>query len=252
MKKILLLLAVIIFLGVEMPTMAQTVSFTDQTRFIATKGSGSVNVRKTPNTKAPKMGSLYENQALPVLDEQDGWYQVLMTDGKKGWVSQTVCRIMDTPLNVEKACDHVYGVSEGYEDYAMWYVGKIQGTEMFVAYTLVCNMIEPIGWPDGLWLGKKVGNVLVFDQYVEFYASYSEDGPNVLNVSPDEYGNGGFRVSYGDKYAMSDNQEGKALRLSSIPLNKIKQIFNGKQKKGNYLFLGPQLFGKKYANVIFG
>lgn len=249
MKKLIMLVAAVMLLGAEMPVMAQTVSFTDQTQFLTTKGSGSVNIRKDPNTKAPKMGALYEDQTLPILNEQNGWYQVLLTDGKKGWISQTVCRIMDTPLNVEKACDHVYGVNEGYEDFVEWYVGQIKGTQTFVAYTSVCNMSVPIGWPDGLWLGKKIGNVLVFDQYVPFYASYSEDSAALFKVFPD---GDGCQVSFGNQYAMPDNQGGKVLRLSSIPMEKIKEIFNGKQKKGHYLFLGPQLFGKKYANVIFG
>lgn len=41
MKKVLKLFAVAMMLGTTVPTMAQTESFTDQTRFVVAKGNGN-------------------------------------------------------------------------------------------------------------------------------------------------------------------------------------------------------------------
>lgn len=236
-------------MAVQLVCVAQTI--TDQTQFVMTKGNGSVNIRKAPNTKAAKVGSLGMDETLPVLAEQNGWYQVCLTDGKKGWVSQTVCRISDAPLDVTKICDHVFGTSEMYDEWGKWVVAQVKGTDMFVAITGGANMPYPIGM-DALWLGKKVGNTLVFDQYVPFTTSFSPGNPNEFDINPSDYYEDGYNLFYGDKYSMPDNQGGKEFRPSSLTQEKVKKLFNGKQKKDRKLFLGPAMFGKKYANVVFG
>lgn len=256
MKRTILFLTAAMMLGMALPTMAQTVSFDDQTQFVVTKGNGSVNIRKAPNTKAQKVGSLAPDATLPVLEEQNGWYQVLLTDGKKGWISQSVCRISEEPFVDANVCDHLFGVSETYEDYVQWSVGQIKGTDMYVAITVACNMDEPISvpWVGCAWLGKKVGNALVFDQYVFLSFRYSENTPDRFEIYKNEYieDDDSREIYFGDKYSMPDNQGGIQFRPSSLPINTIKQFFNGKQKKDLYLFLGPALLGKKYADVVFG
>lgn len=66
--------------AVQLACVAQTESFNDQTQFVMAKGTGSVNIRKAPNGKAAKVSTLGQDEALPVLTEQSGWYQVLLTD----------------------------------------------------------------------------------------------------------------------------------------------------------------------------
>lgn len=240
--------------AVQLACVAQTESFNDQTQFVMAKGTGSVNIRKTPNAKAAKVSALGQDETLPVLAEQNGWYQVLLTDGQKGWINKTVCRISDAPLDVTKICDHVFGTSEGYDEYNMWMVAQVKGTDMIVAITYASNTNEPISvpWLNCLWLGKKVGNTLVFDQYVPFFASYDRDMPNRFEIFPSDYRDDGYNLFYGEKYGMPDNQGGKEFRPSTLTQETIKKLFNGKQKKDWKLFLGPALFGKKYANVQFG
>jgi len=51
---------------------------------------------------------------------------------------------------------------------------------------------------------------------------------------------------------MPDNQGDKKFRPSMLTQETIKKLFSGKQKKDWKLFLGPALFGKKYANVVVG
>lgn len=239
-------------MAVQLACVAQTI--TDQTQFVVTKGNGSVNIRKAPNTKAAKVGSLGMDETLPVLAEQDGWYQVCLTDGKTGWISQTVCRISDAPLDVTKICDHVYGTSGSYDEYNTWMVAQVKGTDMFVAITNASNTDEPISvpWRVCLWLGKKVGNTLVFDQYVPFSTSYDMGDSKRFEIFPSDYYEDGYELFYGDKYTMPDNQGGITFRPSTLTLETIKKLFNGKQKKDRKLFLAPAMFGKKYANVVLG
>ena len=241
-------------MAVSMTSMAQTVTFTEQTQFVIAKGNGSVNIRKAPNAKAAKVAAMYADQSLPVLKEQGGWYQVQTTSAETGWVSATVVRKNDATLNAGKVCDHVYGLSEDYEDYVEWYVGRVEDTDTYLAFTVSSNMEGPIGcpWFETLWMGRKVGNVLVFDQYVPFGTTTSEDAGELKLFDQDFDGGKGCFLRYGSKYAMPDNQGGEVLRLSALPMNTVRQIFDGRQKKDRRLFLGPQLFGTKYANIVLG
>lgn len=252
MKRTLFSFAAAIMLGMAaMPTMAQTESFNDQTQFITPKGTNSVNIRTAPNAKAKKIFSLAQDETLPVLSEQNGWYQVLLTDGKKGWISKSVCRISNTPLDVKKICDHVFGISETYEDWCMWTVAQVKGTDMFVAITTGSNMLSPMDM-NALWLGKKVGNTLVFDEYVPFTSSYDAVKSSRFDIYPLDNYEDGYVLFYGDNFAMPDNQGGLQFRPSLLTQDTIKKIFNGKQKRDWNLFLGPQMFGKKYAEVVIG
>lgn len=227
-----------------------------ETKFIVAKTKGPVNIRKTPGAKGGKAGTLSTDQILPVVAEKPGWFQVLMPDLKTGWISQTVCKESTAPLNVNQVCDHVYGLSETYEDYIEWEVGRITGTDLYVATTSASNMSEPLGcsWNGCLWLGKQIGNVLVFDQYVFLSPQYSLDDANLFRIETADYivDEIAYTLYFGDKYSMPDNQGGKRLRPSSLPQKTIQQLFNGKQKKDRILILGPSLFAKKYANPVFG
>ena len=257
MKKVFYLLASVILFSFTTTTMAQSsAQLNNETKFIVAKAKGSVNIRKMPNAKAAKAGSLAVDQTLPVVGEKQGWYQVLMPDKKTGWISQTACKEMTATLDEDKVCNHVYGVSETYEDCVEWEVGKIAGTDMYVALTSASNMDEPLGcpWNSCLWLGKKIGNVLVFDQYVFFSPQYSSDDANLFNLMTSDYiiNEISYTLYFGDNYSMPDNQGGNRLRPSSLPQKTIQQLFNGKQKKDRILILGPALFTKKYADVQFG
>lgn len=248
-KRTIVMIAALVV--VQLVCVAQTESINDQTQFVMAKGTGSVNIRKAPNAKAAKVSTLGQDETLPVLTELSGWYQVLLTDGQKGWINKTVCRISDASLDVTKVCDHVYGVSEMYDEWGKWIVAQVKGTDMFVAITGGANMPYPIGL-DALWLGKKVGSTLVFDQYVLFTTSYDQDKSNRFDIYPSNYYEDGYQLFYGNMYSMPDNQGGKEFRPSTLTQETIKKMFNGKQKKDWKLFLGPALFGKKYANVQFG
>ena len=242
MKKIALLLMALIVMGAAQEMTAQNIELNDQTQFIVAKGKGGVNIRKMPNAKAAKVGMLEEDETLPVVAEQNGWYQVLLTNGKTGWINKTVCRVSTAELNVSQICDHIYGVCYSYDDWRMWSVGRIEGSNMFVA----------IDGGSTLWLGKKVGNHLVFDQNVDFFTSYNDERKDLLierSTNTEDYG---YRVFYGNANAMPDNQGGIEFRPSSLTKQDIQRLFNGRQQKGRYLFYGPELFAKKYADVIFG
>ncbi len=223
----------------------------DVPQFVVAKGKGAVNIRKAPNTKAVKIDSMEEDQTFPVVKEQDGWYEIRLNNGKTGWVSKTVCRISEGILDISKVSDHLYGVSESYEDYLGWCVAQVEGTDWVVCVTIGCNMYQPLGDTGShLWLGKKIGNTLVFDQSIAFSARHVSGAPDKFVIEratwTDEYG---FDVYYGDNHATPKDF---GFRPSSLTKQEIERLFNGKQNKGKYLFIGPELFASKYANVEFG
>ena len=249
-----ILASLLVFMTVSLACVAQTATITDNTQFVIAKGSGSVNIRKAPNTKAAKVASMYADQTLPVLQEKDGWYQVMTYSGETGWVSATVCRINDAVLNADKVCDHVYGSSVSYEEYVEWYVSRVEGTDTWLAYTVASNTDEPFPttWYGAVWKGRLVGNVLVFEEYVYTDLSYSSDDAKLELIDDQFDEDKGWRLRYCDKQTMPDNQGGRVFSLKSLTKDNVQKMFDGRQKKVMRLFLGPQLFAPKYANVEFG
>lgn len=59
-------------------------------KYAKCKGAGSINIRKSGDANAEKIGELKPGTTLPVVDEYDGWCQVRMSDKQFGWVSLSV------------------------------------------------------------------------------------------------------------------------------------------------------------------
>lgn len=241
-RAILILLSAILLLGMAQTMAAQEYEIDEQTQFVVIKGRNGVKIRKAPNAKAAKVFTLTEDETLPVIAEQKGWYKLLLPDGKTGWINKALCRISNATLNVNTICDRVYGICEGYDDWTMWMVGQIKGTNLYVCHSAGST----------LWLGKKVGNHLVFDQNVYFATGYTEKDYGFeyeRSTNTEDYG---YYVYYGKSHSITDHQGGIQFRPSSLTKKDIEKLFNGHQQRGQYLFLGPELFANKYANVIFG
>lgn len=80
--KFLLVLTVIFTMGV-------TNIFADSTGVVT---ASSLNVRKGPSTKYSRIGSLYKNKNVTILDESNGWYKINL-NGKDGWVSKRYIKV---------------------------------------------------------------------------------------------------------------------------------------------------------------
>lgn len=66
-------------------------------KYAKCKGAGSINIRKSGDANAEKIGELKPGTTLPVVDEYDGWCQVRMSDKQFGWVSLSVVALTNTP-----------------------------------------------------------------------------------------------------------------------------------------------------------
>ena len=82
--KFLLVLTVIFTMGV-------TNIFADSTGVVT---ASKLNVRKGPSTKYSRVGSLYKNKSVTILEESNNWYKVSF-DGKEGWASKTYIKISE-------------------------------------------------------------------------------------------------------------------------------------------------------------
>ncbi len=80
--KFLLVLTVIFSIGV-------TNIFADSTGVVTTS---RLNVRKGPSTKYSRMGSLYKNKSVTILDSKGNWYKINF-NGKEGWVSKNYIKV---------------------------------------------------------------------------------------------------------------------------------------------------------------
>lgn len=80
--KFLLVLTVIFSIGV-------TNIFADSTGVVTTS---RLNVRKGPSTKYSRMGNLYKNKSVTILDSKGNWYKINF-NGKQGWVSKNYIKV---------------------------------------------------------------------------------------------------------------------------------------------------------------
>ena len=80
--KFLLVLTVIFSIGV-------TNIFADSTGVVTTS---RLNVRKGPSTKYSRMGNLYKNKSVTILDSKGNWYKINF-NGKEGWVSKNYIKV---------------------------------------------------------------------------------------------------------------------------------------------------------------
>ncbi|HVZ58216.1 MAG TPA: PEGA domain-containing protein [Patescibacteria group bacterium] len=49
--------------------------------------TGFLRVRQSANVSSAQVGEVKPGQAFPLIDENDGWYEIQLEDGSKGWVS---------------------------------------------------------------------------------------------------------------------------------------------------------------------
>lgn len=80
--KFLLVLTVIFSIGV-------TNIFADSTGVVTTS---RLNVRKGPSTKYSRIGNLYKNKSVTILDSKGNWYKINF-NGKQGWVSKNYIKV---------------------------------------------------------------------------------------------------------------------------------------------------------------
>lgn len=86
--KFLLVLTVIFSMGV-------TNIFADSMGVVT---ASKLNVRKGPSTEYSKIGSLYKNKSITILEESNGWYKINL-NGKDGWVSKRYIKISEESNN---------------------------------------------------------------------------------------------------------------------------------------------------------
>ena len=53
----------------------------------ATVTADKLNVRKGPSIENEKIGSLTEGTVVEILEEENNWYKVQLSDGNEGWIS---------------------------------------------------------------------------------------------------------------------------------------------------------------------
>lgn len=80
--KFLLVLTVIFSIGV-------TNIFADSMGVVTTS---RLNVRKGPSTKYSRIGNLYRNKNVTILDSKGNWYKINF-NGKEGWVSKNYIKV---------------------------------------------------------------------------------------------------------------------------------------------------------------
>ena len=85
--KFLLVLTVIFSIGA-------TNIFADSTGVVT---ASQLSVRKGPSTQYSRVGSLYKNKSVKILDESNGWYKINF-NGKERWISKKYIKIGKTNI----------------------------------------------------------------------------------------------------------------------------------------------------------
>ena len=67
--------------------------------------SSTANIRQGPNTAYPVVSKVTNGTVLEAIAVSAGWYQVLLPDNSKGWISGTIVKIKDGGSDEEEGED---------------------------------------------------------------------------------------------------------------------------------------------------
>lgn len=156
-------------------------TFDKPTHLIRPKTEWS-NVRKQPNAKAPitkklsRTGSDYLLQMVAAEDANAQWYKV---DGGYAFKTAFVESKL-APLTKEMFLPNFYGYSEDMDCNVEWFVADKVGNHE-LALMMVCDNCD--NFSHGLYLGKRLGNVIVFKYHIEhFDIVQDENNPNTFSL----------------------------------------------------------------------
>lgn len=183
MKKIFLIFTMLLLvLSASSQSLFSNLKFEAPTKLI-TPQKGKVNVRQRPNLKAPLIAHMWDEDMeevlrlepgmlCQVLEDLNGWYKVeypvyirdVDPGMEVGYVSKTVVR--ESPITALDSVEITLLKYDGEEyDYItktasstypyLYVAGRLYGEEAEYASKEVCYSVV-------LWLGKQVGDVLVF------------------------------------------------------------------------------------------
>lgn len=132
----------------------------------------ATNVRTKPSKSAPKVkwpGSPWDltvskNEVYNAQSENAAWYNIGI-----GWISKSAARKVTSAPITDKMLNRFYGWSDGYDLWQEYLVSKTKSKyDLMVYYTQSDRQ-------NRLYLGKQVGNVLVFKYSVVFTITVAED-----------------------------------------------------------------------------
>lgn len=69
------------------PTTSVTPTPKEEKVVILDTPTGFLRVRESASTGAPEVGRVTPGQSFPMTSEQEGWYEITLQNGTKGWVS---------------------------------------------------------------------------------------------------------------------------------------------------------------------
>ena len=84
------------------------------TVFAVVRSQRRVNVRSGPGTRFAALGSLAPESGVQIIGQNDDgdWYQVRLEDGDEGWVSASLLRLEDPPLEGASSEGDAHRLSE--------------------------------------------------------------------------------------------------------------------------------------------
>lgn len=62
---------------------------------ITQTGIGYLNVRSTPSTSGEIVSKVYPEESFEYVTEENGWYQIVLKDGAKGWIINTYAKVIE-------------------------------------------------------------------------------------------------------------------------------------------------------------
>lgn len=71
-----------------------------------------LNVRQGPGTSYSIIHRLWSGNVVKVIDESNGWYKILLSDGRTGWVSGNYLKLQAPINNRQQKIDTVIGTAQ--------------------------------------------------------------------------------------------------------------------------------------------
>ncbi|PKK90631.1 MAG: hypothetical protein CVV64_09750 [Candidatus Wallbacteria bacterium HGW-Wallbacteria-1] len=98
--RVVLLLSLVLSLGSALPQLMNP-AFSQSYSGKVNDGVYSLNVREGPSVRNSIVTEIHSGQRFTVIDEQDGWYSIMLPDGTKGWTSGKYVSVTKTDISLK-------------------------------------------------------------------------------------------------------------------------------------------------------
>lgn len=152
--------------------------------------TGNVNIRSEPNSNSTKVGTGIANKTYTILDEEQGWYQIQMEDGKTGWISGKLGSVLSKAGNA----DNNTSIENSKSKYDYAFIRPLSNYSVYMIFDEDAHVVKYYTSDDhSILSGKYTGSVnteakiTYKDGGVEWTEKFQKNGKTGILIDDDGF-----------------------------------------------------------------